>query len=71
MMRNRRRLLLAAGGSFALGGCGYSLEHGLFNACRAELPPKLARDEAVLAAWDGLATLFKMTPTSRKSGSKR
>lgn len=54
MMRNRRRLLLAAGGSVALGGCEYSLEHGLFNACRAELPRKLARDEAVLAAWDGI-----------------
>jgi mannonate dehydratase len=54
MMRNRRRLLLAAGSSVALGGCDYSLEHGVFNACRAELPPKLARDEAVLAAWDGI-----------------
>lgn len=56
MMRNRRRLLLAAGGSVALGGCDYSLEHGLFNACRAELPAKLARNEAVLAAWDKLDT---------------
>lgn len=56
MMRNRRRLLLAAGGSIALGGCDYSLEHGLFNACRAELPEELARNEAVLAAWDGLDT---------------
>jgi len=54
MMRNRRRLLLAAGGTVALGGCSYSLEHGLFNACRAELPRKLASDEAVLAAWDGI-----------------
>ena len=52
MMRNRRRLLLAAGGSVALGGCDYSLEHGLFNACRAELPAQLARNEAVLAAWN-------------------
>ncbi|MGH6693101.1 MAG: amidohydrolase family protein, partial [Gammaproteobacteria bacterium] len=54
MMRNRRRLLLAAGGTAALGGCSYSLEHGLFNACRAELPRKLASDEALLAAWAGI-----------------
>ena len=54
MMRNRRRLLLAAGGAATLGGCSYSLEHGLFNACRTELPRKLASDEAVLAAWDGI-----------------
>lgn len=37
-----------------LGGCGFSLEHGLFNACRAELPRNLASDEALLAAWDGI-----------------
>lgn len=54
MMRNRRRLLLAAGGAATLGGCSYTLEHGLFNACRTELPRKLASDEAVLAAWDGI-----------------
>jgi mannonate dehydratase len=54
MMRNRRRLLLAAGGSIAVGGCSYSLEHGLFNACRTELPRNLAGDEAVLAAWEGI-----------------
>lgn len=54
MMRNRRRLLLAAGGTAALGACSFSLEHGLFNPCRAELPRKLAEDGAVLAAWDGI-----------------
>jgi mannonate dehydratase len=53
-MRNRRRLLFAAGGAAALGGCSYSLEHGLLNACRAELPARLARSEALAAAWDGI-----------------
>ena len=54
MMRKRRRLLLAAGGAAALGGCSISLEHGVFNACRSELPATLARSEALLAAWDGI-----------------
>jgi hypothetical protein len=35
MMRKRRTLLLAAGGTAALGACSFSLEHGLFNPCRA------------------------------------
>ena len=54
MMRKRRRLLLAAGGTAALGACSFTLEHGLFNPCRAELPPKLADDESIVAAWDGI-----------------
>ena len=54
MMRKRRTLLPAAGGTAALGACSFSLEHGLFNPCRAQLPQELASDEAVLAAWDGI-----------------
>jgi predicted TIM-barrel fold metal-dependent hydrolase len=54
MMRNRRRLLLAAGGTAALGACSFTLEHGLFNPCRAELPATLAGDESIAAAWDGI-----------------
>jgi len=54
MMRKRRRLLLAAGGTAALGACGFSLEHGLLNPCRTQLPPELARDELVLEAWEGI-----------------
>jgi len=50
----KRRLLLAAGGAAILGGCGFSLEHGLTNPCRAQLPRELASDEAVLAAWEGV-----------------
>ncbi|MGH8632740.1 MAG: amidohydrolase family protein [Burkholderiales bacterium] len=50
----KRRLLLAAGGTAALGACSFSLEHGLFNPCRAQLPPELASNERVLAAWDGI-----------------
>ena len=53
-MRNRRRLLLAAGGCTALGACTFTLEHGLFNPCRAELPHALAEDETILAAWNGI-----------------
>ena len=54
MHRSRRRLLAAACGAAALGGCSITLEHGLFNPCRPELPADLARDGAVLAAWDGI-----------------
>jgi len=50
----KRRLLLAAGGAAILGGCGFSLEHGLTNPCRARLPRELANDEAVQAAWEGV-----------------
>ena len=50
----KRRLLLTAGGAAILGGCGFSLEHGLSNPCRARLPRELANDEAVLAAWEGV-----------------
>lgn len=50
----KRRLLLAAGGTAALGACSFSLEHGLINPCRARLPRELASDERVLAAWEGI-----------------
>ncbi len=50
----KRRLLFAAGGAALLGGCGFSLEHGLSNPCRARLPRELANDAAVQAAWDGV-----------------
>ena len=50
----KRRLLLAAGGAAILGGCGFSLEHGLTNPCRARLPRELASDEVVQAAWEGV-----------------
>lgn len=53
-MRNRRRLLAAACGAAALGGCDFTLEHGVANPCRAALPRSLARDDAVLAAWEGI-----------------
>jgi mannonate dehydratase len=56
MKRNRRRLLFAAGGSATLGACAFTLEHGLFNPCRAELPRALAEDETVVAAWNGIDT---------------
>jgi len=54
MRRQRRRLLAAACGATALGGCAVSFEHGLFNPCRRELPHDLALDSAVLAAWEGI-----------------
>ena len=50
----KRRFLFAAGGAAILGGCGFSLEHGLSNPCRARLPRELANDEAVRAAWEGV-----------------
>jgi hypothetical protein len=49
----RRRFLQAWTGAAAtatLSGCGFSLEHGLLNPCRAALPPHLAEHEAVAAA---------------------
>jgi mannonate dehydratase len=54
MMRNRRRLVLAAGGAAALGACDFTVEHGLFNPCRARLPAELAGHEALAEAWDGI-----------------
>jgi mannonate dehydratase len=50
----KRRLLLAAGGAAILGGCGFSIEHGLSNPCRGRLPRELANGEAVQAAWEGV-----------------
>lgn len=54
MHRPRRKLLAAACGVAALGGCSITLEHGLFNPCRPDIPEDLARDDAVLSAWDGI-----------------
>jgi predicted TIM-barrel fold metal-dependent hydrolase len=54
MRKQRRRLLAAACGAAALGGCGFSLEHGVSNPCRAALPRSLARDGVVTAAWEGI-----------------
>ena len=54
MRKRRRRLLAAACGAAALGGCSFSFEQGVANPCRAALPPELARDGAVLAAWEGI-----------------
>lgn len=53
-MHESRRRWIAACGAAALGGCSFSLEHGLFNPCRGELPRDLARSSAVLEAWDGI-----------------
>ncbi len=50
----KRRLILAAGGAALLGGCGFSIEHGLTNPCRTWMPRELANDEAVQAAWEGV-----------------
>ena len=58
----RRRTFIAALGALGgttLGATGCSLvaEDGLRNPCLdAELPPALARDETVQAAFDGLDT---------------
>lgn len=57
MNEERRRFLQAWTGAAAtatLSGCGFSLEHGLLNPCRAALPPHLAEHEAVAAAWQGV-----------------
>jgi len=45
-------LAAAAGGG--LGGCGISLEQGLWNPCLAGLPRHLAEHELVKAAWQGI-----------------
>ncbi|HET9403285.1 MAG TPA: amidohydrolase family protein [Burkholderiales bacterium] len=58
MYRSRRKLIAAACGAAALGGCSFSFEHGLLNPCRGESPNDPAIEAAVLAAWEGIdATL--------------
>ena len=54
---NRRSLLF--GGSALAGAAAFAAwrawpEQGLWNPCRAGLPPALARHELVTAAWEGL-----------------
>jgi predicted TIM-barrel fold metal-dependent hydrolase len=50
----KRRAFLGAAASAALTGCGFSLEQGVWNPCRASLPPQLAGHELVRAAWQGI-----------------
>ncbi len=50
----KRRGFLGAAASAALSGCGFSLEQGVWNPCRASLPPSLAGHELVRAAWQGI-----------------
>jgi mannonate dehydratase len=53
----QRRHLLRAGGIAACGllaGCDLSLNHGLLNTCKGELPDSLREHSLVAAAWRGL-----------------
>jgi mannonate dehydratase len=55
----KRRTFIVASGAVALAGAGYALlrfspEQGFFQSCHAILPPEVARDPAIAAAWDGL-----------------
>src|SRR5438309_9838327 len=54
----RRRLLLgflgAGAAAFGAAAWRYWPEQGLWNPCRAALPPRLANHELVAAAWQGL-----------------
>ncbi|OGA15629.1 MAG: amidohydrolase [Betaproteobacteria bacterium RIFCSPLOWO2_02_FULL_66_14] len=52
-MPSRRGFLAAAAGG-ALSGCGISLEQGLWNPCRSQLPQRLASHALVQAAWQGI-----------------
>lgn len=54
MNRSRRRLLAAACGAAALGGCSFTLEHGLFNPCLQSLPTDPASEDVIRTAWDGI-----------------
>lgn len=58
MDTNRRRVLKAGLGLTAVGFAGWGLNdltrRHLVNPCLAALPPELARDEVVRAAWEGL-----------------
>lgn len=50
---NRRSFLAGAAGALA-SGCDLSWREGMFNACRATLPPTLASHPLVTQAWQGL-----------------
>lgn len=50
----KRRTFLAALASAGLAGCDVSLTDGLFNACQARAPERLATQALVAAAWHGL-----------------
>ena len=51
-----RRRFLGAGlaASLLATGCDFTLRHGVFNACIAELPPELRDHPLVTAAWRGI-----------------
>ena len=54
---NRRNFLYALGvGALGLaGGCGFSLEDGIFNPCLSgPVPEHLRNHDVVRAAWDGV-----------------
>ena len=52
---NRRRFLGAGlAASWLATGCDFTLRHGVFNACIAELPPDLRDHPLVSAAWRGI-----------------
>jgi uncharacterized protein len=53
---NRRHFLgVAAGtGLLAATGCEFSLRHGIFNACAADVPPELRDHPLIAAAWRGV-----------------
>ena len=57
---NRRNFLYALGvGALGLaGGCGFSMEDGIFNPCLSgPVPERLRNHDVVLAAWDGVDPL--------------
>ena len=54
MDKPRRRLIAAACGAAALGGCAFTLEHGLLNPCGRDLPRDPAIEQAILDAWNGI-----------------
>ena len=52
---NRRHFLgFAASSSLLVTGCDFSLRHGVFNACAAEVPADLQTNPMIAAAWRGL-----------------
>ncbi len=55
-MRRRAflRAALAAAAAGALGGCRFSLEHGIFNRCAPPGGHPVMRERLVRAAWEGL-----------------
>lgn len=50
---NRRAFLrvCAAGGATGIAGCDFALREGLFNACGATLPPRVANEPLIREAW--------------------